>query len=147
MATYPVFLSHSWVEQDGVERITSLMEAYRLKTAEFAYEYYSVSKDDPSQFLPSNKALTLSIEKQMEPCCCIIMLAGVFEEFKRWINLELDAAKKLGLPIILVEAVDPKHTSHKEKRAAVEIVNWDATQLGDAIVKYARPGKVLKQTS
>ena len=39
MATYPVFLSHSWVEQDGVERITSLMETYRLKTEDFAYEY------------------------------------------------------------------------------------------------------------
>ena len=98
MATYPVFLSHSWIEQDGVERITSLMEAYRLKTEGFAYEYYSVSKDDPAQFLPSNKALSLSIEKQMEPCCCLVILAGVFEEFKRWTNLELDAAKKLGLP-------------------------------------------------
>lgn len=147
MATYPVFLSHSWVEQDGVERITSLMETYRLKTEDFAYEYYSVSKDDPAQFLPSNKALSLSIEKQMEPCCCLIILAGVFEEFKRWTNLELDAAKKLGLPVILVEAVDPKHTSHKEKRAAAEIVKWDAMQLGDAIVKHVRPGKVLKQTT
>lgn len=141
MATYPVFLSHSWVEQDGVERITSLMETYRLKTEGFGYEYYSVSKDDPAQFLPSNKALALSIEKQMKPCSCLIILAGVFEEFKRWANLELDAAKKLGIPVILVEAADPKHTSHKEKRAAAEIVKWDAMQLGDAIVRHARPRK------
>lgn len=138
MATYPVFLSHSWIEQDGVERITSLMETYRLKTEGFGYEYYSVSKDDPAQFLPSNKALAQSIENQMKPCSCLIILAGVFEEFKRWTNLELEAAKKLKLPVILVEAVDPKHTSHKEKRAAAEIVKWDAMQLGDAIVKHAR---------
>ena len=69
---------------------------------------------------------------------CLIILAGVFEEFKRWANLELDAAKKLGIPVILVEAADPKHTSHKEKRAAAEIVKWDAMQLGDAIVRHAR---------
>ena len=54
MATYPIFLSYSWAEQDGTERITSLMENYRLRTEDFAYEYYSVSKDDPVQFLPSN---------------------------------------------------------------------------------------------
>lgn len=141
MTTHSIFLSHSWVEQDGVERITSLMETYRLKTEGFGYEYYSVSKDDPAQFLPSNKALALSIENQMKSCSCLVILAGVFDEFKRWINLELDAAKKLGIPVILVEAVDPKHTSHKEKRAAAEIVKWDAMQLGDAIVKHTRPEK------
>ena len=81
MATYPVFLSHSWVEQDGVERITSLMETYRLKTEGFGYEYYSVSKDDPAQFLPSNKALALSIEKQMKPCSCLIILAGLLPQW------------------------------------------------------------------
>ena len=138
MATYPVFLSHGWVEQDGIERITSLMETYRLKTEGFGYEYYSVSKDDPAQSVPSNKALAIAIEKQMKPCSCLIILADVYEEFKRWINLELDTAKKLGIPVILVDAVDPKYTSHKEKRAAAEIVKWDAMQLGDAIVRHAR---------
>ena len=138
MATYSLFLSHSWIEQDGVERITSLMEAYRLENADFQYEYYSVSKDDPAQFLPSNKALAAAIENQMKASSCLILLAGVFDEFKRWINLELDIAKKLKLPVILVEAVDPRHTSHKEKRAATQIVKWDASQLGKAIVRYAR---------
>lgn len=93
MATYPIFLSYSWAEQDGTERITSLMENYRLRTEDFAYEYYSVSKDDPVQFLPSNKALASAIETQMKQCSCLIILAGVYEEFTRWINLELDAAK------------------------------------------------------
>ncbi len=138
MTTYPVFLSHSWAEQDGTERITSLMETYRLKTEGFGYEYYSVSKDDPVQFLPSKKALTAAIETQMRSCSCLVVLAGVFEEFKRWISLELDAAKKLDIPVILVEAVNSKHTSHKERRAAAEIVKWDAIQLGDAIVRHAK---------
>ena len=125
MATYPIFLSYSWAEQDGTERITSLMENYRLRTEDFAYEYYSVSKDDPVQFLPSNKALASAIETQMKQCSCLIILAGVYEEFTRWINLELDAAKKLKIPVILVEAVSPKHTNFKEKRAACATVKWD----------------------
>ncbi len=138
MATYPIFLSYSWAEQDGTERITSLMENYRIATEGFAYEYYSVSKDDPVQFLPSNKALANAIETQMKECSCLVILAGVYEEFKRWINLELDAAKKLKIPVILVEAVSPKHTNFKEKRAAVATVKWDVKELGDAIVQHAR---------
>ena len=138
MATYPIFLSYSWAEQDGTERITSLMENYRLNTEDFAYEYYSVSKDDPVQFLPSNKALANAIEAQMKQCSCLIILAGVYEEFKRWINLELDAAKKLKIPVILVEAVNPKHTNFKEKRVASATVKWNVQELGDAIVQHAK---------
>ena len=114
------------------------MENYRIATEGFAYEYYSVSKDDPVQFLPSNKALANAIETQMKECSCLVILAGVYEEFKRWINLELDAAKKLKIPVILVEAVSPKHTNFKEKRAAVATVKWDVKELGDAIVQHAR---------
>ena len=132
MATYPIFLSYSWAEQDGTERITSLMENYRLRTEDFAYEYYSVSKD---------KALASAIETQMKQCSCLIILAGVYEEFTRWINLELDAAKKLKIPVILVEAVSPKHTNFKEKRAACATVKWDVQELGDAIVKHAKMKK------
>ncbi len=141
MATYPIFLSYSWAEQDGTERITSLMENYRLATEDFAYEYYSVSKDDPVQFLPSNKALAAAIETQMKEASCLVILAGVFEEYRRWLNLELETAKKLKIPVILVEAVDPKHTNFKEKRAAVATVKWDVKELGDAIVKHAKMKK------
>ena len=144
MATYPIFLSYSWAEQDGNERITSLMENYRLANEEFAYEYYTVSKDDPVQFLPSNKALANAIVTQMQKCSCVIILAGVFEEFKRWINLELDTAKKLKIPVILVEAVNPKHTNYREKRAAVATVKWDFKELGDTIVKIAKLPKTKK---
>lgn len=77
----------------------------------------------------------------MKESSCLVILAGVFEEYKRWINLELDAAKKLKIPVILVEAVNPKHTNFKEKRAAVATVKWDVQELGDAIVKHAKMKK------
>ena len=64
---------------------------------------------------------------------------GRFIYLARQVNPDMaDYIKKLKLPVILVEAVDPRHTSHKEKRAATQIVKWDASQLGNAIVRYAR---------
>ncbi|WAW10951.1 TIR domain-containing protein [Oxalobacter vibrioformis] len=134
MATYPLFVSYSWLPDDGTQRLYGLLENYRIRhVPDFAYELFSVSKDDPVQHLPSKKALAMAIEEKMRPCSCLLILAGVFEEYKRWIDLELDTAKKLKKPVILVEAADPKHTSSKEKRAAVKIVKWDVQELGEAI--------------
>jgi hypothetical protein len=75
----------------------------------------------------------MAIEEKMRSCSCVLVLAGVFDEYKRWIDLELDTAKKLKKPVILIQAADPKHTSSKEKRVAKKIVKWDVQELGEAI--------------
>ena len=145
MATYPIFLCHVWSVDDGMERINSLFADYSRKTkGEFQYEYHSVSKDDPAQFLCSNKALSQLIEEQMAQCSCVVLLAGVYEEYKKWTNLEFDAARKLKVPLILIEAADPKFTSFKEKRAAAAVVGWNDTELCQAIEKLAKKNKIIK---
>ncbi|MCL1886465.1 MAG: TIR domain-containing protein [Betaproteobacteria bacterium] len=134
MATYPLFVSYGWLPDDGTQRLYGLLENYRIRhVPDFAYQLFSVSKDDPVQQLPSKKALAMAIEEKMRPCSCLLILTGVFKEYKRWIDLELDIAKKLKKPVILVEAADPKHTTDKEKRAAKKIVKWDFKELGEAI--------------
>ncbi len=146
MATYPIFLCHVWSVEDGMERINSLMADYARKKegGDFNYEFRSVSKDDPVQFHRSNKALTEAIEEQMAQCCCVVLLAGVYEEYKRWTNIEFDIARKLKVPLILIQAAHPKFTSFKEKRAAVEIVGWTEQELGQAIERHAKKNKIIK---
>ena len=145
MATYPIFLCHVWSIEDGMDRINSLMADYARKSStDFQYEFRSVSKDDPVQFLRSNKALIDAIETQMNECCCVVLLAGVYEEYKRWTNIEFDAARKLKVPLVLIQAADPKFTSYKEKRAADVIVGWNETELGEAIEKVAKKNKIIK---
>ena len=144
--TYPIFLCHVWSVEDGMERINSLLADYSRKTnGEFQYEYRSVSKDDPVQFLRSNKGLIEAIEEQMKEASCVVLLAGVYDEYKRWTNLEFDAARKLKVPLILIEAADPKYTSFKEKRAAVKTVGWDDMALGEAIEECALKRKVRSE--
>ncbi len=145
MATYPIFLCHVWSVEDGMERINSLMADYARKSnTDFQYEFRSVSKDDPVQFLRSNKALITTIETQMDQCCCVVLLAGVYEEYKRWTNIEFDAARKLKVPLVLIQAADPKFTSYKEKRAATAIVGWNEMELGEAIERVAKKNRIIK---
>ena len=134
MTPYPLFVSYGWLLDDGTERLCSLLDTYRIRhVPEFAYQLFSVSKDDAVQHLPSKKALAVAIEEKMQSCSCLVVLTGVFEQYKRWIDLELDIAKKLKKPVILVEAAAAKHTTAKERRAAKKIVKWDAKELGEAI--------------
>ncbi|MDR1311744.1 MAG: TIR domain-containing protein [Burkholderiaceae bacterium] len=146
MAHYPLFVSYTWLVQDGPDRLYSLLENYRLRLdPEFDHQMVSVSRDDPVQQLPSKKALALAIEEKMKTCICLVVLAGVFEEYKRWLDLELDSAKRLGKPIVLVEAVASKFTSAKEKRMAKKIVKWDMQELGEAIVSLSGRTPVSKK--
>lgn len=140
MASYPIFLSYSWLPDDGTERIYGLLENHRGRNdKEFNYELFSVSKDDPVQFIPSKKALIAAIEEKMSTCKCLLVLAGVFQEYKRWLDIELDTAKKLKIPVVLVEAASAKHTAPKEKRMATKIVKWDFTEVGKAITEVCKP--------
>ena len=55
-----------------------------------------------------------------------------------------DIARKLKVPLILIQAAHPKFTSFKEKRAAVEIVGWSEQELGQAIERHAKKNKIIK---
>jgi len=135
MITHPIYVSHSWLHSDATERLINMLDAYKLKTPEFSYQFYSVSKDDPAHNLPSNKRLAAAIEEKMKSTTCLIILAGIYDEYGRWISLEMDIARKLKKKIIVVEAVGKKHTSPKEKRNARFICKWDAMEIGEAVEK------------
>ena len=134
MSTYSVFVSHGWLPENGTERLYGLLENYRIRhVPEFAFNLLSVSKDDPVQNIPSKKALVAAIEQKMKDSACLVILTGLFDDYKKWIDIELDAAKKLNKPIILVEAAAWMKASTKEKRSATATVKWDAKELGEAI--------------
>jgi len=134
MPSYSVFVSHGWLPENGTDRLYGLLENYRIRhVPEFSFQLLSVSKDDPVQNLPSKKALIAAIEQKMKDSACLVILTGLFDDYKKWIDIELDAAKKLNKPIILVEAAAWMKASTKEKRSATATVKWDAKELGEAI--------------
>ena len=134
MASYPVYVSHCWLPENGTDRLYGLLENYRIRhVPEFSFQLLSVSKDDPVQNLPSKKSLIAAVEQKMKESVCLIILTGLFDDYKKWIDIELEAAKKLKKPVILVEAAVWMKASTKEKRAATATVKWDVKELGEAI--------------
>lgn len=127
---YNLFISHSWSYSDQYNRLVRLLR----EKPYFEYKNYSVPKDDPIHRAGSDYQLRNAIERQMRPASVVIILAGVYSTYSKWINIEIDLAKKLGKRIIAVEPWGSQKTSLIVKNAADEIVGWNS----DSIVRAVR---------
>lgn len=131
MATYNLFISHSWAYGDAYEKMTGLLNGQ--VSSDFGYKNYSVPKDDPIHNATSDKALKQAIEAQIKPCSCVLILAGVYATYSKWINVEIEIAKRLGKRIIAIEPWGAEKTSTVVKDAADAIVKWNGASVVKAI--------------
>ena len=129
MSTYNIFISHSWSYSDQYQGLVRL-----LNNAEyFSYKNYSVPKDDPIHNASNKYELKEAIRNQMQYASCIIILAGVYSTYSKWINIEIELAKEMGKKIIAVQPWGANRTSDIVKKSADEIVAWNPSSIVSAI--------------
>ena len=127
---YNLFISHSWAYSDQYSGLIRLLDSKPY----FQYRNYSVPKNDPIHNAGSDYQLRRAIEAQMRPASCVLILAGVYSTYSKWINIEIELAKQLGKKIIAVEYWGSERTSAVVKNAADEVVRWNT----DSIVRAIR---------
>lgn len=127
--TYNIFISHSWNYSDQYNRLVGLLDANPY----FSYKNYSVPKTDPIHNAANQYQLKEAIRKKMQYASCVIILAGVYSTYSKWINIEIELAKEMGKRIIAVEPWGSIHTSVVVKNAAHKIVGWNSASVIDAI--------------
>lgn len=127
--TYNLFISHSWTYSTQYGNLVHLLDANPY----FSYKNYSVPKNNPIHNAPYEFQLKEAIRRQMQPASCVIILAGVYSTYSKWINIEIELAKEMGKRIIAVEPWGSLHTSTVVKNAAHEIVGWNTASIIRAI--------------
>ena len=130
--TYNLFISHSWAYSDAYDRLIELLDSDRY----FSYKNYSVPKDDPVHNANSEAALKEAIKVQMQSCSVILILAGVYATYSRWINKEIDLAQNgfdTKKKIIAIEPWGSEKTSQVVKESADKVVKWQASSIIAAI--------------
>lgn len=129
MRTYHVFVSHSWSYGDVYDKLISFFkdEPY------FDFKDYSVPKDDPIHNAANDSALRTAIKNQMVRASAILVLAGVYSTYSKWISKEIELAKEMGKPIIAIEPWASEKTSTLVKNNADVIVKWQASSIVQAI--------------
>ena len=132
MKTYNLFVSHSWRYSGQYERLYGLIRARRY----FAFRDYSVPQGDRIHDAANDAQLRRAIRDQMTPCHVVLILAGVYASYSKWINIEIDLAKEgfqRPKPIIAIRPRGNTLISRRVREAADEIANWSTESIVRAI--------------
>ena len=128
MRTFNLFLSHSWSHGGAYDRLEALLR----KRSYFAFRNYSVPKDDPVHTDGSDSDLYAKIKQQIQPVHVVVILAGVYASYSRWIQSEIQIAKEgffIPKPILAVELWGAERTSIVVKSSADKIVKWNTESI------------------
>lgn len=129
---YNLFISHSWAYSDAYEKLIYLLD----NASNFNYKNYSVPKNDPIHYTNNDRELRAAIQEQMAHASCILILAGVYASYSKWINIEIDLAKNGFIVPKKIIAIEPRglsRTSAVVKNAADKIVSWNTNSIVSAI--------------
>lgn len=126
--TYRLFISHSWKYGDAYDKMVKFLDDQGI-----SYYDHSVPKDDPVHTNGTDKQLREAIDAKIKGCSGVIILAGVYATYSKWINEEIKISGDYSKSIIAVEPWASEKTSTVVKEAADRIVKWNGKSLADAI--------------
>jgi len=130
--TYDIFISHSWTYGDQYKRLIQFFDEDPF----FHYQNYSVPKDDPIHDAPNQAALYEAIKRQIARANIVIILAGVYASYSKWIDKEIRIAESEFLqkkPILAVQPWGSERTSRIVTNTSDRIVGWNSSSIISAI--------------
>lgn len=125
---YRIFISHSWAYSDAYEKVCNMLNSQGVD-----YYNHSVPKNSPIHTNGTDKQLYDAIDSQMWGTSCILILAGVYSSYSKWIKKEIEIAKQYKKPIIAIEPWGSERTSSVVKNNAHKIVKWNGSSIANAI--------------
>jgi len=138
MATYNLFISHSWNYSDAYEKLIKLLD----EKSYFDYKNHSVPSTKPIVTATgTDKELYAAIKNKIQGTNVVIILAGVYASYSNWIDNEIYIAKNefyLPKPILAIEPWGSEKTSKKVKDNADLIVKWNTNSIVDAIKELSK---------
>jgi hypothetical protein len=125
-----LFISHSWSYGDAYEKLVALLDA----APNFRYGNYSVPKDNPVHNAPNVEALYRAIKNQMVFYNVVLIMAGKYATYSKWIQREIQIAKKdFDKPIVAIRPWANEQVSSVVSEAADRLVGWNTSSIVAAI--------------
>ena len=132
MKTHHLFISHSWAYSDAYERLVGLLN----ERPYFRFKDYSVPRDDPIHNARTIAGLRAAIRQQMAPCGVVLILAGVYATYSKWIDEEVTLAQSgflLPKRIVAIKPWGNVRMSQPVHHAATRVVGWNTDSIVTAI--------------
>ncbi len=132
---YNLFISHSWTYGDAYEKFCRLLDS----ASNFMYRNYSVPKDDPVHNAPNVQALYDAIKAQVVFCHIVIIMAGKYATYSKWIQREIQIAKgDFDKSILAARPWATEQVSSVVRDNADLLVGWSTSSIVSGIRQLGR---------
>ncbi|MGH8387086.1 MAG: TIR domain-containing protein [Pseudomonas sp.] len=129
MQTYHLFISHSWTYPLAHDNLVRLLNAQ----PDFTYKNYSVPPHNPIVGARTDKQLIEALENKIRPCSAVLIMAGMYSTYSKWINKEIEIAKRMGKVIIAIKPFGAERISAVVRNAAHAECAWNTKSIVSAI--------------
>jgi len=126
-----LFVGHVFEDDENYLRVFEYLES--------SHNFFYLNCSNTEHRLPTELAQKEELRRQIALAETVIITAGSYAEHRELINFELNCAKGLGKPVIIMELFGVKEKLPVQLEAlADEVVEWDERSLCDAVRRTAR---------
>lgn len=133
LRNYDVFISHAWKYNNQYYNLVELLKGHSY----FNFRNYSVPEHDPLVFSTTSD-LYKQLEEQIRQSSVVLLIAGKYVKYRKWIQEEIKLAKKYDKPIIAIRPWGADMLPSEAETKADVIVNWQASSIVNAIREYSK---------
>lgn len=128
---YNIFVSHSWTYDEHYERIVDFLN----EVPSLDWQNHSVPSTDP---LPAtnDEDLKQELRSQIQPASVVIVSAGMYGAYSKWISIELDLAEEFAKPVIAIVPQGQERVPAKIQESASVQVGWRQASLVEALADH-----------
>lgn len=122
-----VFISHSWAYSAHYETLAGWIfdEKWSLGQASLDFRNYSVPKNDPIHDADNDEELKEAILKQIKMSHVIIIPTGMYANYSKWIQKEIEGSLDYKKPILAVNPWGQQRASGMVVDSASKLVGWN----------------------
>lgn len=132
MTKHHIFISHSWAYGDAYDKLVALLN----KAPYFDYVNHSVPEGNPIHTSGTDRELYAAIKERIKYCSTVLILAGVYSSYSKWIGKEIEICKnEFTIPkrIVAVQPWGAEKTSQIVKQSASHVVGWSTNSIVNAV--------------
>lgn len=122
-----VFISHAWKYSEHYKTLADWIfnRDWSVGQASLNFKNYSVPKDDPIHDADNDEQLKEAIFKQIAMSHVIVIPTGMYTNYSKWIQKEIDGSTDYGKPILAVNPWGQQRTSSIVANSASKLVGWN----------------------
>lgn len=127
---YDLFITHAWRYHDDWTRMGELLDHMPgLSWRNFSVPWYDPAMDPNTEL--GGRFVRRWLEQQIVPVCGVILLSSVYssKSARKWVELEIELARKHQKPIVGVPAYGEEITSPEALSRVDVACPWDAQQI------------------